>query len=57
MKSCRNGDSQGAAKHKVVIAIGGVTIFDGYLNDEEYKNFLLANPNPRQLFNVQEGNQ
>lgn len=37
---------------KVVIAIDGTTVFNDYLNDEEYKKFLMADPNPRQLFYV-----
>lgn len=45
---------KGATKHKVVIAIDGLIVFSGYLNDEEYKNFSMADPNPQQLLDVRE---
>lgn len=44
-------------KHKVIIAIDGLTVFNGYLSDEEYKKFLLADPNPQHLLYVQEEDQ
>lgn len=38
---------------KVVIAIDDITVFSGYVNDEEYKKFLMTDPNPQQLLYVQ----
>lgn len=42
----------GVPKHGVFIAIDGVTVFGGYLNDEEYKNFEMAGPNLRQPLSI-----